>query len=194
LLGETRWRRCFERAHLIAIWHDDPHCPAITIAKELVDMRPKIIVVMRHAEKPEDPGNPHLSTEGYARAQRLAEFVPDRFGAPDYIFAAAVTEHSARSSETVAPLAQSLGKEVLTPYQAARFAPLTAEVLTEEQYTNTMVLICWHHDHLPGIALALGAESGEYPDPWDPEVFNRVLCFRFSSESGLEVSQVLEEF
>src|ERR1700681_1627580 len=30
-----RRRRCLERACLIAIWHDDPHCPAITIAKEL---------------------------------------------------------------------------------------------------------------------------------------------------------------
>jgi hypothetical protein len=34
------------------------------------------ILLMRHAEKTGDPMEPHLSQDGYARAAKLADFIP----------------------------------------------------------------------------------------------------------------------
>jgi broad specificity phosphatase PhoE len=42
------------------------------------------ILLMRHAEKNADPMDPHLSSDGYARAAKLAEYVPDTLGVPQY--------------------------------------------------------------------------------------------------------------
>src|SRR5450631_2219268 len=42
------------------------------------------ILLMRHAEKSADPMDPHLSSDGYARAAKLAEYVPDTLGVPSF--------------------------------------------------------------------------------------------------------------
>ena len=48
-------------------------------------VKPKMILVMRHAEKPVDPDDPNLTKKGHARAEKLAEYIPDKFGKPDFI-------------------------------------------------------------------------------------------------------------
>src|ERR1700694_3899000 len=42
------------------------------------------ILLMRHAEKTGDPMDPHLSQDGYARAAKLADFIPATFGIPHF--------------------------------------------------------------------------------------------------------------
>lgn len=55
---------------------------------------PKQILIIRHGEKPGDPGmdskddGPDLSTKGYERAAALAFELPAAFGEIDYLFAA----------------------------------------------------------------------------------------------------------
>jgi hypothetical protein len=44
------------------------------------------ILLMRHAEKPDDPLDPKLSVAGSARAQKLAQYIPETFGKPDFLF------------------------------------------------------------------------------------------------------------
>ena len=63
-------------------------------------MSPNVILVMRHAEKPTDDHDPHLSPPGKERAEKLATYIPDTFGKPDFVFAAAVSTQgrSRRSS------------------------------------------------------------------------------------------------
>jgi hypothetical protein len=68
---------------------------------------PRFVLVMRQAEKPQDPRDPDLSSDGLARAQKLANYIPATFGAPEFIFAAAISKHSMRPYETVEPLARS---------------------------------------------------------------------------------------
>jgi len=43
------------------------------------------ILLMRHAEKTGDPMDPHLSLDGYARAAKLADFIPATFGIPQFL-------------------------------------------------------------------------------------------------------------
>ena len=62
------------------------------------------ILLMRHAEKTGDPLDPHLSADGYARAAKLAHFIPAMFGRPTFLIAASVSKHSTRCIETINPL------------------------------------------------------------------------------------------
>ena len=55
--------------------------------------KPKMILVMRHGEKSDDPDDPDLTAAGQARAIKLPTFIPQQFGEPDFIFAAAITVH-----------------------------------------------------------------------------------------------------
>ena len=91
-------------------------------------MAPVKILIMRHAEKPDDPSDPNLSPEGQDRAKALVTWYPETFGPPDVIFAAAISKHSERPIQTVQPLADALGLELLTPYADENYAAL-AEAL-----------------------------------------------------------------
>jgi hypothetical protein len=59
-------------------------------------MAPRTVLVMRHAEKTGDPEDQSLAEAGAARVARRADFIPDTFGVPGFLFASAITRHSAR--------------------------------------------------------------------------------------------------
>jgi hypothetical protein len=73
---------------------------------------PSRIILMRHADKPDDPDDPDLSSAGVVRAGHLATYIPQTFGKPDYIIATAHSKHSDRPLETVEPLARAVGVPV----------------------------------------------------------------------------------
>ena len=75
-------------------------------------MTPKFILVMRHAEKPDEKTDPHLSPAGRSRAEKLATYIPPTFGTPDFIFAAADANESYRPRETVEPLHHKTGVHI----------------------------------------------------------------------------------
>jgi hypothetical protein len=72
-------------------------------------MAPSLVVLMRHAEKPSDPKDPDLSAAGFERAQKLAQYILQQFGVADFLFATAISKHSARPYETLKPLSKKIG-------------------------------------------------------------------------------------
>jgi broad specificity phosphatase PhoE len=92
--------------------------------------RPAQIILFRHAEKPADKADPHLSPEGVRRARMLVGFltsnpVVNKYGKPVAIFATKTTkdDDGQRTQETVAPAAAALkvqGWETVPPRAAAR--------------------------------------------------------------------------
>jgi len=130
---------------------------------------------MRHAEKPSDPADPDLSPAGDARAQALASYIPQTFGELDFIYAAAISKHSARPYETVKPLSQKCGVPINSTTADNDYAFLAHELLSNKQFAGKRILICWHHGNIPPLMHALGAPSGSFPNPWDPSVFNLIL-------------------
>src|SRR4029077_3988836 len=77
--------------------------------------RPAQIILIRHADKPADPQDPHLSQAGVQRAERLVPFITTdpamtRFGLPVAVFATRTTTQDTglRTQDTVAPLARAL--------------------------------------------------------------------------------------
>ncbi|MFT3730086.1 MAG: histidine phosphatase family protein [Hyphomicrobium sp.] len=157
---------------------------------------PARILLMRHAEKTGKTDDIYLSKEGMKRAERLVTYIPQAFGRPDFIYAAARSKRSVRSIETMKPLAAALGIEVQYHIEDKEFKILVAEIFSKPEYRGKAITICWHHGKLPEIAALLGGRSGTFPDPWPQDVFNLILDFRYDSKPDTPpiVAQIVEPF
>lgn len=148
------------------------------------DARPAQIVIIRHAEKPADPADPHLSPKGVKRAQRLVSFITKdpavlKFGTPVAVFATKTTkdDNGQRTQETVAPLAESLKLEVQTPFHGKQYAELARSILANPAYAGKTVIICWNHEEIPELAAALGVSP--QPPKWKGSVFDQVYIIAY---------------
>lgn len=135
---------------------------------------PKLILLMRHAEKPEDPADPLLSPKGEARAKQLATYISQTFGAIGYLFPPAPSKNSLRPIATITPLSKAIGVPINEDFADQDYPALADDLLTDDAYDNATVLICWHHRHLPDFAEALGASRAQVGGRWDPAVFNLI--------------------
>jgi len=136
---------------------------------------PATILIIRHAEKLPN-GDADLSPAGYERAQLLLKtFIPSHGRAdlptPQFIFAAAPSNHSNRSALTVMPLADALNLQINQDFKDHSYAGLAAELLSG-RYAGKVVLVSWHHGKIPELAAALGA-TPPY-NPWPDDQFDRI--------------------
>ena len=157
---------------------------------------PARIILMRHADKPDDPYDEDLSEAGFSRAQHLITYIPETFGKPDYIMATDHSKHSNRPAETVKPLAESLGIKVQHDYEDDDVEGLVEEIFSNPEYKGKTIVICWHHGMLPALATVLGAPAGSFPDPWPEDTYNIILDFHYDPNSGAAptVTKVVEPF
>jgi broad specificity phosphatase PhoE len=137
------------------------------------------VLVMRHAEKPDDPLDPDLSEAGRDRAQKLAHYVPVTFGKPQFLFASAASKHSRRPIETLDPLSKECNVDIDISFADQDYGALAHTLRKTPIYEGALIVVCWHHGNIPSLAHALKANAGDYPDPWDPSVFNLILQFDF---------------
>ena len=147
------------------------------ITADLPKSHPRQVFLIRHAEKPpEELMSDQLDNRGKERAAALPKLFeksadrPEALARPDFIFAGANTKKSARSSLTVAPLAQSLKIPVNAKHKKDDFSSLARELLSNPKYSAKTVLVAWNHSNLQGFAKALGAK--QVPE-WKDEVFDR---------------------
>ena len=154
------------------------------------------ILLMRHAEKTADPMDPHLSPDGYARAGKLADYIPNTFGIPQFLFATAVSKHSVRPIETIEPLSAKIGVPIDATYAEQDYGALASQLLSDPCFADAsiLILICWHHGNIPSMAHALRANAGSYPDPWDPQVFNQILVLSYTGDDTPQVTTLTEPF
>ena len=151
---------------------------------------PAQVILIRHGEKPEE-GN-ELNARGRQRAQALVNYFKSnpavtRYGTPVAIYA--MGQHgpsgSMRPIQTVTPLAQSLGLNLLTSYTKNEVTDLAEEILGNHDYDGKMVLICWEHKMIPAIVQALGyANTPEFPDTYDR---TWVLSFVHGEADSLQI-------
>jgi hypothetical protein len=154
-----------------------PHSPVL---------RPAQIILIRHADKPADPKDPHLSQAGVQRAERLVSFITTdpamtRFGLPVAVFATRTTKDSngQRTQETVAPLARALKLPVQTPFLGKDYAALASLILADPAYAGKTVLICWNHEEIPRLAAALGVTPE--PPKWKASAFDKVYVISYNN-------------
>jgi hypothetical protein len=66
-------------------------------------------------------------------------------------------------------------------------------LLSNGKFEGVITVVCWHHKKIPHFAHALGAQHGEYPDPWDDNVYDLILRFDFT-KGAPKLSKLVEPF
>lgn len=143
--------------------------------------RPARLILLRHAEKTGRPDDPELSVEGVQRAARLAEAIPDTFGPIEFIIAAKSRPTSRRPYLTVEPLAASLGLPVLEDWDDFDGEALARAVLGGKAYAERQGVLCWRHNALQALAMALGAKDAP---PWRRPVYDRFWVIEYGPDGA----------
>jgi hypothetical protein len=102
-----------------------------------------------------------------------------------------------RPYETVQPLSKRTGIPIDATYADQDYGALAADLLsgaTGGDVAGKQGVICWHHGNIPSLLRALGGKGGDYPDPWDPNVFGLILKVEFRNGEAPKVSKVEEPF
>ena len=73
------------------------------------------------------------------------------------------------------PLSREL-KLSLKTYPASDTAKMVQEILAKPEYDGKVVLICWSHKDIPGLATALGVAN---PPKWHGPVYDRLWIIKF---------------
>ena len=146
---------------------------------------PAQVIIIRHAEKP--PTGNDLSAQGYQHAQELVPYFESnsdvtQYGTPVAIYAMAPggDDPANRAIETVTPLANALSLQVLSPFTRLEFAPVVNAIMTNPAYDGKMVLVCWEHKAIPGLAAQFGVSPT--PSKWNGSDFTTVFRIDFTSE------------
>jgi len=145
----------------------------------VVRATPAEVILFRHAEKPLDPSDPHLSNAGRERARMLAQYLTTtpaltNRGLPNVLFATDWTKHarSRRPFDTLEPLAKRLHCKIKRPYSADDYAKLARYILTSRECDGKVFVVCWVHDNLPELVEALGVHPK--PPPWKGHIYDRI--------------------
>ena len=148
---------------------------------------PARVILIRHAEKPTDDRDPHLSARGHERAEALVGFFTSGKSISTNppiaaLYAARPTRdaRSMRTEQTLAPLSRRLGLEIRQPFANVQYKALAKQILADGKLDGRTVVICWPHDELPKFAEAFGANPK--PKGWKGEVFDRAWVISFDSQ------------
>lgn len=161
---------------------------------------PHQVLIIRHAEKPDDDGDPNLSSRGAARAAALPELFlippafptkPAPFPTPDFVYATKASEKSNRPVETVSPLAKVLGDlRIHDRHANDDFQDVVDAIFGDDKHDGKTVLICWHHGKIRKLTLAVLARAknadkvmDKVPCEWDEAVFDRVWQITFDDQN-----------
>jgi phosphohistidine phosphatase SixA len=158
---------------LVVVAIDSPR--AISADADSHSHGPRLVMIIRHAEKPDETGgekDPDLSPRGFERAKALARVIPDHFPKPDFLIATKKTKGSNRPVETITPLATALNREIDSQFKTDEVDQVAHALLSDPKYDGKVVLIAWHHEKIPDLAKALGVKDA--PDKWNSNVFDRV--------------------
>ena len=142
---------------------------------------PLLIMIIRHAEKPDKAlDSPDLTETGRLRATKIPNLFAGptpAFPRPEFLFATAVSKHSRRPIETITPLSQVLGEKLNIDYGQGEAVALAHDILGG-RYAGKVVLICWHHKEIPALAADLGVKD---PPQWMGEVYDQVWSIRYQN-------------
>jgi hypothetical protein len=156
------------------------------------------IMIVRHAEKPTDPGvtpeidgvtaqgtnDPEeLIVRGWQRsgglvrlfAPRNGHFVDPHLAQPQTIFASGIGHHSnsLRPQHTVLELAALLGLSLNTQFLKNDYPNMVNAALA----ANGVVLIAWEHQDIPSIANQILGNNTTVPQTWPGTRFDVVWVF-----------------
>jgi hypothetical protein len=148
--------------------------PSICMAKSLADDNLKVVII-RHAEKPENGDN--LSCQGENRALQLPAVLSSKIGSPDFTFIPSLslgkaTKH-ARMFQTVSPFAIKNNLRIDSQFDEKDYANVAAAVKSK---TGTVLLV-WEHSAIPHLAKKLGVKN---PPDWAGNDFDSIWILTYA--------------
>jgi hypothetical protein len=157
-----------------------------------------VILIIRHAEKPDDGYG--LSADGEARANAYVNYFKNFTidGQPlklDHLFAAADSKASHRPRLTIEPTSKALGLAIDSRFKDKNFQELADEIRSKPH--GNAILIAWHHEKIPTLMCALGADPNQViPNAkWPDDVFGWLIQLRYDSGGHLiETKRINENF
>lgn len=141
---------------------------------------PARLLILRHAEKTGDKRDRSLSPAGWARAEKLATYIPKTFGKPDFLIAAASGKKSDRPHDTLVPLAKALSLPIHDDLDDEDVEAQIEALAQTPQWRGKLGVVSWRHSDLPHLIAALGAPDGSYPDPWGEALYDPIIEMRFT--------------
>lgn len=153
-----------------------------------------VIILIRHAEKPES--GPGLSAEGVKHANAYAGFFSHYHLGPqplkiDALFAAADTKASSRPRLTLVPLSESLLLPIRTEFSDRETAELAA-LVHSAAFDGKNAIVCWKHGQIMDLANRI-IETPEvlpkhahWPKEWPDSEFHWLLQIVFDSSGALD--------
>lgn len=138
------------------------------------------LIFVRHGEKPANDSG-QLTCKGLNRALALPDVLLDRYGKPDFIFAAGPKENktgsSLRALSTIMPTAVRVGLPIDIQFHADDIAGLQQELLSDK-YQNSRIFIAWEHKNLDkavkNIVAARGGDASLVPE-WPGSDFDSIF-------------------
>ncbi|HEY3410657.1 MAG TPA: hypothetical protein VGK53_21010 [Propionicimonas sp.] len=178
---------------------------------------PRTIYLIRHAEKPGDPGvtaagvdeagQPNvasLTPRGWQRAGALVALFDRDAAAPDAVgprptvlispdYGADSAQH--RTVETITPLSRRLGVPITEPQAKGSETALAQGTIMG--LTDADLLVCWEHHHIPAIVAALGSVARLAALPplaisWPDDEYSGILVFTRTDTGGYDCRSVHE--
>lgn len=151
---------------------------------------PARLLILRHAEKTGEKSDPHLSAKGAERAERLARYIPQTFGKPDFLMAAKSSKRSRRPVETLEPLAAATGLTINGEFDDKDVRELVEELGHNPSVAGKFGVVSWRHSDIPRLLAELGSPAGSYPDPWGEGVYDLMFELEFLGSAPPRVHQV----
>jgi hypothetical protein len=135
-----------------------------------------------------------LSKSGRRRAEKLAKYIPQTFGKPDYLFAASPVADSVRAYLTLRPLADASGLVIDGSYKSTEFVYLSSKLLHDPRFDDSRIVVAWTHKELPTLGSALGAPRDALPKQWEDNVFDLCFALTYKKSASPKVRRLKQPF
>jgi len=147
------------------------------------------VYMIRHGEKDSKGCE---SSKGMERAHALHDIFKDKFHLPDYIYAYHYSHECQRTTQTITPLAESLGLEVDVMAHADDSAGAVKEFISRLSSADNIVA-CWEHNHILKVAESFGVPSHKIPS-WHGSNYDTVFIFTIKSGKLVDFKVSAEDF
>jgi hypothetical protein len=155
-----------------------------------------VILVIRHAEKPDNGDG--LSKAGKQRAKAYVKYfenftLDSKPLKVDYLFAAADSKASHRPRLTLEPFSKAVGVAIDARFNETQPHKLAAAI--QKKPPGRCFLICWHHGEIPQLVSALGADPNALfrGKKWPDDVYDWVIQLRYESDGHLIEAKRIKE-
>ncbi len=174
----------------------DSTAPAPAVTNQFPALKNAVVLIIRHAEKPESGSG--LTPAGEQRAAAYVDYFKHLTldGQPimlDCLFAAADSKNSRRPRLTITPTSQVLSLPIDSRFSDKDSHGIVAELRSKPH--GHAILIAWHHGQIPTLLRTFGADPDKLlpHGTWPDHVFGWLIELRFDSKGQLVETKRINE-